>query len=183
MFSGNAEKTVKGGMAMSRLTTSGTVQRNVNAIFGRTPLVKDFDTFIEDPASMRIVQKSFDTAKYVLSRLSTRVPKAMHWDAMNMYGKLKAYTIEDYKQDIRFALMNRWYIKLSHTFTSSQGAPRLAENDAIYIHNLLVGKDEVVIRDLKEVSFEVAKQVVHYFIDGMLCNLVAPITPDWLKDE
>ena len=157
---------------MNRIATTRPVLTKVDSFFAGTTLIADFNLFIEDPKCAAIIQRRLDEVKYIISRLVGRVPKSMHWDCMKMYGEFKKYTIDDYKVEVRYALMYRWYISLTH-LRAYPGEPKISQNDAALISNLLVEKSELMMQDLKEVTYEVSVQLLYRNVGKAISNIVS----------
>ncbi len=157
---------------MNRITTTRNVLNKVDSFFAGTTLTADFNLFIEDPNVTAIIEKRLNEVKYIVSRLVGRVPKSMHWDCMKMYGEFKKYTIDDYKVEVRYALMYRWYISLTH-LRAYPGVPKISQNDAALISKLLVEKSELMMQDLKEVTYEVSVQLLYRNVGKAISNIVS----------
>ena len=157
---------------MKRIATTRSVLTKVDSFFAGTSLVADFNLYMEDPMSKAIIERRLDEVKYIISRLVGRVPKSMHWDCMRMYGEFKKYTIDDFKVEVRYALMYRWYISLTH-LRAYPGTPKISQKDAQLISSLLVGKSDLMLQDLKEVTYDVAVLLLYRNVGSAISNIVS----------
>ena len=159
-------------MTMNRIATTRSTQTKVDSFFGNGPLLNEFNVFIEDPDNMHIIEKKLTEVKYIISRLVGRVPKSMHWDAMRMYEEFRRYTIDDFKVEVRYALMYRWYISLTH-LRIYQDDPKISQNDMALLSTLLAEKDPIMKQDLKEVTYEVAVHLLYKNLGKAISNIVS----------
>ncbi len=151
-------------------TTEETHDR-ILAVFENANLLDSFDRFVHDEAIFPCVEASYDAAAEYLSQVPSLVPEELRSNCNAMLDKLHAYTLEQYVEDLKFNLMNRWYgaFLIFHTLDSSRDT--ITESDANRIREALNGKHDIVVKDLQEIALEMSNNMVQHFAEQLFVNM------------